>query len=65
MNKGSEEIGKDDYQEDPSKKMDKGKSLHVFSAGNQVISHKIADRNDTAIKALHGSIQIRCAAINE
>jgi hypothetical protein len=65
MNKGSEEIGKEDYQEDPSKKMDKGKSLHVFSVGNQVILHKIADRNDMAIKALHRSTQIRCAEINQ
>jgi hypothetical protein len=64
MNKGSEEIGKEDYQEDPSKRMGKGKSLHVSSAGNQVISHEIADRNDTATKALHRSTQIKCAAIN-
>jgi hypothetical protein len=37
--------------------MDKGKSLHVSSAGNQVTSHEIADRNDSETKESHETIK--------
>jgi hypothetical protein len=47
------EAEKEGTQEDPSKRTDKGKSLHVSSVENQVISHEIANRNDTVIKAPH------------
>jgi hypothetical protein len=43
-------VEKGEYQGDPSKKMDKGKSSHASSVGSLVTLHKIVDRNDTAIK---------------
>jgi hypothetical protein len=64
-----EETEKEDTQEDLSKRTDKGKSSHAFTAVNQVTLHEIADRNDTAIKGpnettsqidLHATIRALC-----
>jgi hypothetical protein len=41
---------KEGTPEDPSKRTDKGKSSHAFSAGNLVTLQEIADRNIMAIK---------------
>jgi hypothetical protein len=56
---------KEDYPEDLSKRMDQGKSSHVFSVGNQVTSHEIANRNGTAIRAPHAAIRDQCAEIKQ
>jgi hypothetical protein len=50
-------VGKEEYLEGPSKEMDKGKSSHASFVENQVISHKIADRNAMAIKVPHEIIK--------
>jgi hypothetical protein len=45
-------VGKEEYPGDSFRVTDQGKSSHVSSVENWVTLHKIADRNDTAIKAL-------------
>jgi hypothetical protein len=52
-----EAIEKEAIPEDPSKRTDKGKSLHAFSAENLVISHGIADRSAITIKVPHVTTQ--------
>jgi hypothetical protein len=50
-------VWKGEYQEDPFKGTDKGKSSHASFAENQVTSHEIADRNATTIKVPHEIIK--------
>jgi hypothetical protein len=50
------EVEKVESPGDLSRRMDQGKSSHVSSAGNQVTSHGIADRNNTTTKAPHTEI---------
>jgi hypothetical protein len=57
MTNEREGVGKEEYPGDLSRVMDQGKSSHVSFAENRVTSHEIADRNDTAIRALHEPIK--------
>jgi hypothetical protein len=50
MNNVSGVVEREDTPEDPSKRTDKGKSLHAFSAENMVTLQEIADRKETVIK---------------
>jgi hypothetical protein len=59
------EAEKEGYPGDPFKGTDQGKSSHVSSAGNRVISHETVDRNDTAVKAPHTHIQDNRVEINQ
>jgi hypothetical protein len=45
------------YPGGPLRVMDQGKSSHASFVENRVTSHEIADRNDTAIRALHETIK--------
>jgi hypothetical protein len=50
-------VWKEEYPEDLSKEMDKGKSSHASFAESQVTLHEIADRNAMAIKVLYRIIK--------
>jgi hypothetical protein len=52
-----EAVGKEEYPGDPPRVTDQGKSSHASFAENRVTSHEIADRNYTAIRALHETIR--------
>jgi hypothetical protein len=58
-----EEAAREDTQEDPSKRTDKGKSSRVSSAESQVTSHEIADRSDMGTKGSHETIKVQAVPL--